>query len=157
MKKTSLSLLIVSASLASFIAGNLWAEISQSKIIESQIIHQKNANTSSGDWGSISIYTNDQTETYGTENMLTAMLEFHPGKQLQPPHQHTEEEFTYIVEGSGTWSLNGVESTIQPGDLLYAKPGDMHGIANTTDKPLKFFVVKWHSRGAEKHAFETDK
>lgn len=148
MKKTYITLLIVAASLTSFFAGNLWAEMKQSNILQSQIVHQKDARTSNGDWGSISIYTDDQTKTFGTESMLTALLEFYPGKQLQPPHQHPEEEFTFIVEGSGTWSLNGVESTIHAGDLMYAKPGDMHGIENTTNNPLRFFVFKWHSRGA---------
>lgn len=149
MKKTYLPLIIISASIASFLAGNLWAQIDKAKSIQTQIIHEKDARLSSGDWGSISIYTGEETETYGTNSMLTAMLEFLPGKQLQPPHQHPEEEFTYIVEGSGTWSLNGVESTIQTGDLMYAAPGDMHGIENTTGDPLKFFVFKWQSRGVE--------
>src|SRR6185503_15800248 len=29
--------------------------------------------------------------------------------QLQPPHQHADEEFQYVSAGSGTWVLNGVE------------------------------------------------
>lgn len=156
MKKTSLSLLIISASAASFLAGNLWAQIDKSKSLQTQIIHHEDARTSGGDWGSISIYTGEETETHGTDSMLTAMLEFLPGKQLQPPHQHPEEEFTYIVEGSGTWSLNGVESEIQTGDLLYAAPGDWHGIANTTGEPLKFFVFKWQSRGVESPILSTE-
>jgi mannose-6-phosphate isomerase-like protein (cupin superfamily) len=79
--------------------------------------------------------------------MLTAVLEFLPGKQLQPPHQHAEEEFQYVIEGSGTWTLNGIESPITKGDMMYAKPWDIHGISNTSGDTLKFFVVKWLNKG----------
>jgi len=82
--------------------------------------------------------------------MLTAVLEFLPGKQLQPPHRHTNEEFQYIIEGSGTWFLNGKETPILKGDLMYAKPWDMHGISNTSTDTLKFFVMKWINKGVTK-------
>jgi mannose-6-phosphate isomerase-like protein (cupin superfamily) len=78
--------------------------------------------------------------------MLTAELEFLPGKQLQPPHRHEQEEFQYVIEGSGTWHLNGQDIPLQKGDLMYAKPGDLHGIANTGKEPLRFLVVKWNSK-----------
>src|SRR5215211_3352381 len=130
MKKKSVLIITLISSILSFAGGVLW---SKKKLvdIESHIYTKTQAKKSSGDWGSIYMYTNDSISTYGTESMLTAQLEFLPGKRLQPPHQHVNEEFQYIVEGSGVWTLNGKEIPIQKGDLMYAKPWDMHGIANT--------------------------
>lgn len=153
MKILPLTLLVIATTTCAFFAGIFWqnnkntiATSTPTEGLSTQVYRQQDATKSSGDWGSILIYTNDQTETYGTQNMLTAVLEFLPGKQLQDPHQHSEEEFTYIIEGTGIWDLDGVESPVQPGDLLYARPGDMHGIKNTGADTLKFFVVKWHNK-----------
>lgn len=147
MKKITVFLLLLIC-IGSFAAGTFWQK-TQQDAIESNIYKQAKVKKSTGDWGSIYMYTDDQTTTYGTNSMLTAVLEFLPGKQLQPPHQHPEEEFSFIISGSGTWSLNGVESQITKGDLMYAKPGDWHGIKNTGKDTLQFFVMKWSNKGVE--------
>jgi len=131
----------------SFLAGTLWAQQAAKPPLESRIWRAGDARLSKGSWGSISIYTEDGQPSFGTSSVLTAQLEFLPGKQLQPPHQHADEEFQYVIEGSGTWSLNGVESPLAAGDLMYSKPWDWHGIRNSGDKPLRFFVFKWRARG----------
>lgn len=132
---------------SSFFAGALWAGKADRKDIESRIYSAADARTASGDWGAIHIYTEDGTPTYGHSSMLTAELEFLPHKQLQPPHQHAEEEFQYVIEGTGTWSLNGQEYPLKPGDLMYSKPWDWHGIRNSSNKPLRFLVFKWNNKG----------
>jgi mannose-6-phosphate isomerase-like protein (cupin superfamily) len=139
-------LFIITACFVSFAAGSYWEKTKPSVDLLSKIYKQANVRKGGGGWGSIYIYSSDSTSTVGTESMLTAMLEFLPGKELQPPHQHVEEEFQFIIDGSGTWTLNGVESQITKGDLMYAKPGDVHGISNTGSDTLKFFVMKWRSK-----------
>ena len=129
--------------MVSFFAGTLWAQKPVKPPLESHIWKAADARRSTGSWGWISIYTEDGQPSAGTSSVLTAELEFLPGKQLQPPHQHADEEFQYVIEGSGTWSLNGKEFPLQAGDLMYSKPGDWHGIRNSGDKPLRFFVFKW--------------
>jgi mannose-6-phosphate isomerase-like protein (cupin superfamily) len=149
MKKQSVLLLILGTSILSFAGGIAWSHKAAGDI-PSYIYKKAEARKSGGDWGSIYIYTPDSTTTYGTESMLTAYLEFLPGKRLQPPHQHANEEFQYVIDGSGTWFLNGKETPIQKGDLMYAKPWDMHGISNTGKDTLKFFVFKWDNKGVKK-------
>jgi quercetin dioxygenase-like cupin family protein len=141
--------LLAAATLAavSFVAGALWAQQPTRAPLESRIWKAGDARLSKGSWGSISIYTEDGQPSFGTNSVLTARLEFLPGKQLQPPHQHADEEFQYVIEGSGTWSLNGVDHPLAAGDLMYSKPWDWHGIRNSGDKPLRFFVFKWQARG----------
>jgi quercetin dioxygenase-like cupin family protein len=135
-----------------FFAGALWAQKPEKAPIESHIYPAGSARASKGEWGEIHIYTEDGTPTFGTSSLLTASLTFLPGKQLQPPHQHPDEEFQYVIEGEGTWSLNGKEQPLHAGDLMYTKPWDWHGIRNSGDKPLKFFVFKFRARGVPEPA-----
>jgi len=115
--------------------------------LASVILARAEARLAGGDWGTIRLYTEDGTPTVDESSLLTAELEFKPGQQLQPPHQHAEEELQYVIAGVGTWFLNGVETPIQPGDLMYAKPWDWHGISNVnSDTQLRFLVVKWRVR-----------
>jgi mannose-6-phosphate isomerase-like protein (cupin superfamily) len=147
--KTRHGIAVLFIAALSFVAGAGLEKHHLPPVLQSQIFHLADARKSTGNWGSISIYTEDRTPTRGTDSMLTAELEFLPGQRLQPPHRHAEEEFQYIIEGTGTWFLNGKETPIQKGDLMYAKPGDLHGISNTSAEPLRFFVVKWISKGTE--------
>lgn len=148
MKIPHLPIVLLTA-VASFAAGAAFEHNAQGAPLESCIIRQADASQSFGDWGSIKVYTKDSTMTAGTRSLLTAELDFFPGKRLQPPHQHPNEELQYVISGTGTWHLNGRDIPLEPGDLMYARPGDLHGIANTGTAPLRFLVVKWISRGVE--------
>lgn len=139
-------LLFLLTAVIAFAAGAAVERAAQPAPLESCILHRADVRKSSGDWGSIRIFTQDSTATAGTTSMLTAELEFLPGQRLQPPHRHANEEFQYVISGTGTWHLNGRDIPLEPGDLMYAKPGDLHGIANTGPEPLRFFVMKWISR-----------
>jgi len=141
-------LLFLLTAVLAFAAGAAVDHAVQPAPLESCIIRQADVKKSTGDWGSIRVYTKDSTATTGTDSMLTAELEFLAGKRLQPPHQHPQEEFQYVISGTGSWHLNGQDIPLVAGDLMYAKPGDLHGIANTGTEPLRFFVVKWISKGA---------
>jgi quercetin dioxygenase-like cupin family protein len=148
-KPLVLSLFAATAGLA-FAAGAAFEKSAHPAPLESCILRKADAKKSSGAWGSIALYTRDETVTAGTDSLLTAELEFLPGQQLQPPHQHPNEECQYVISGTGTWFLNGKEIPLETGDLMYTKPGDLHGIKNTGTEPLRFFVFKWISRGEAK-------
>lgn len=141
-------LAVAAIAAVSFWAGTLRAEKPGRPALESHIWKAGDARLAHGAWGSIALYTEDDQPSFGAASVLTAQLEFLPGKQLQPPHQHADEEFQYVIEGSGTWSLNGVEQPLAAGDLMYSKPWDWHGIRNSGDRPLRFFVFKWRARGS---------
>lgn len=145
MKKTVLylgfALCTITSSLLGWKGHELYADI------ESDIISKAETNRLDEAWGKFYIYTDENgTETYGTKNTLSGMAEILPGQEIHPPHQHTAEEFMYLIEGNGTWSLNGKTSAAKAGDMLYAKPWDMHGITNTGSTTLKFFVVKFDGK-----------
>ena len=111
----------------------------------STIMQKSKASVESGDgWVFYSYFTD---KTYGIEATLTGMAVIQPQKQIHPPHVHTEEEFLMITQGEGVWTVNGKDSAAQNGDMLYAAPGEPHGIRNTGTEPLIFVVMKWQSKG----------
>jgi hypothetical protein len=70
-----------------------------------------------------------------------------PGKSVHKAHRHAEEEYLALVEGSGTWSLDGKEFPAARGDVLYVEPWVYHGLTNTGDNPLIFLVVRYNGKG----------
>ena len=97
------------------------------------------------DWGTLHTYY--AGETYGTRDVLAAVAVIKPGREIHPPHEHAEEEYLMVTEGSGTWHLDGRDTPAQAGDMLYARPWDVHGIRNTGTTPLTFVVWKWNNKG----------
>ena len=99
----------------------------------------------SGEWGAFHRHLGGRTQA--TADTLSGVVELKPGHEPHPPHTHVDEEFLYVIEGSGTWSLNGKTVPLKAGDVLYTAPNDEHGLKNTsTDAPLRFFVAKWRSK-----------
>lgn len=145
MKKINLIILITISGLLSFSAGMLW-ERNHETDLKTQVLKKSQAENISDSWGNISLFTNENTNTYGTENMVSGIAEIKPGEEIHPPHKHSEEEFLLVIEGSGTWNINGVESEANTGDLMYSQPWDLHGIKNTGVETMKFFFVKWNNK-----------
>jgi quercetin dioxygenase-like cupin family protein len=96
-----------------------------------------------GAWGAFHKHLGGATSA--TADVLSGVVELKPGAEPHPPHQHVDEEFLYVLEGSGTWFLNGKEIPAKTGDVLYTAPNDIHGIRAGTG-PLRFFVAKWRTK-----------
>ncbi|WP_226992167.1 cupin domain-containing protein [Aliiglaciecola lipolytica] len=113
--------------------------------LSTSVMTQQQAKITEGDgWVFYEYFTAD---TYGTKNALTGMAIIQPGKEIHPAHEHFEEEYLMLTQGSGVWTIEGKESDAKTGDILYAAPWDSHGIKNTGDQPLVFVVMKWQSKG----------
>ena len=97
----------------------------------------------SGPWGAFHKHLSGPTSA--TADVLSGVVELKAGSEPHPPHQHVDEEFLYVLEGSGTWFLNGKEIPAKTGDVLYTAPNDLHGI-KAGSAPLKFFVAKWRTK-----------
>jgi quercetin dioxygenase-like cupin family protein len=103
------------------------------------------AETTNFDGGDFHLYFNG--DTYAARELLTGVAELKPGQELHPPHQHADEEFLIVTEGSGVWTVGDQDFPAEAGDLLYAAPWDNHGIRANPDTPLKFYVIKYHGKG----------
>lgn len=75
--------------------------------------------------------------------MTAGSLRLKPGMTPHPPHEHDEEEFMLVTEGTGEIMLDGKTVKVGPGSLMYSAAGKSHGIVNTGKTPLLFYYWKW--------------
>jgi mannose-6-phosphate isomerase-like protein (cupin superfamily) len=81
--------------------------------------------------------------------MVVLVVTLKPGQAPHPPHRHAEEEFMILADGSGTWTLDRKEIAAKKGDVVYAAPWTMHGLKNTGNAPLTYYMVKWNNKGVK--------
>jgi mannose-6-phosphate isomerase-like protein (cupin superfamily) len=115
--------------------------------IDTGVVSRSDAAVESHAWGELLTYF--AGESYSTQDALAAVAVIKPGQEIHPPHVHAEEEYLMVLEGNGTWSVEGEEFPAAAGDVLYAAPWDEHGISNTGDVPLRFVVFKWNPKPVE--------
>lgn len=65
-----------------------------------------------------------------------------PGKSTHAPHQHPEDEFFYVLEGTAKFYLDGKEVIVEANTSLYCPSNSMHGISNVGATELKYLVIK---------------
>jgi len=57
-------------------------------------------------------------------------------------HTHTDDqEYYYIVSGSGIMHLDGEDHDVTAGDITVVLPGGTHGLRNCSDEDLRIIVV----------------
>ena len=115
------------------------------KPLKSGIVSFDDAPAHQADWGEMRRYFTG--ETAGTKDVLTAVAIVKPGKAVHRAHRHAQEEYLILVEGSGTWSLDGKEFPAKRGDILYTEPWVYHGLTNSSSEQLIFVVVRFNSKG----------
>jgi mannose-6-phosphate isomerase-like protein (cupin superfamily) len=79
--------------------------------------------------------------------MIVLAVTLKPGQAPHPPHRHAEEEFMILADGTGTWTLGDKQMPARKGDVVYAAPWMQHGLRNTGDTPLTYYLVKWSNKG----------
>ena len=81
-------------------------------------------------------------EDFETNLNFIIYTELDPGAVIGY-HTHCQNEEVYVIlEGSGEMTVNGEVLAVKPGDVLVNKMGWSHGLANTSDKPLKILVFE---------------
>ncbi|MBM1105835.1 cupin domain-containing protein [Aurantibacter crassamenti] len=65
-----------------------------------------------------------------------------PHKSTHAPHQHPEDEFFFVLEGTAEFFLDGKTKKVGPYTSLYCPSNSMHGISNVGDTMLKYLVIK---------------
>lgn len=115
--------------------------------LASALVRVEDAVPTRGEWGEWRRYF--RGETHGTKDMVVLVVTLKPGQAPHPPHRHAEEEFMILAEGTGTWHLDGKELPARKGDVVYAAPWTRHGLENTGDAPLTYYMVKWNNKGVK--------
>jgi mannose-6-phosphate isomerase-like protein (cupin superfamily) len=115
------------------------------KPMASALVRAADAVPTRGPWGEWRRYF--RGDTYGTKDMVILAVHLKSGEAPHPPHQHAEEEFMILADGVGTWTLGDKEFAAKKGDVVYASPWTMHGLKNTDQGTLTYYMVKWNNRG----------
>jgi len=83
----------------------------------------------------------------GSTNQIRSMtagsLKLKPGMTPHAPHEHPEEEFMVVTEGSGEIFVDGKTTAVAAGSMMYCAANKLHGIKNTGKTPLLFYFYKW--------------
>ena len=59
------------------------------------------------------------------------------------PHQHVDTEIILVIDGTVEMMIEGKTYTANPGDLIMAESGKLHGVGNAEEKPCSYFAFKW--------------
>ena len=94
-------------------------------------------------FGDLRVYYDGPTDQL--KSMTAGSLRLKPGMSPHPPHQHPEEEFMVVTEGTGEISVEGKVTKVGPGTMMYCGGNKLHGIVNTGKTPLLFYYYKWRA------------
>jgi len=92
-------------------------------------------------FGDLRIYYEGRTDQ--VRSMTAGSLRLKAGMSPHPPHEHEEEEFMVVTEGTGEITVDGKVTKVGPGTMMYCAAGKSHGIVNTGKTPLLFYFYKW--------------
>jgi len=143
----SVTLVAVGFALGRLVPPQLAAQGTTEKPLPSGLVRGEDAVPTRGPWGEWRRYF--RGDTHGTKDMVVLVVTLKPGQAPHPPHRHAEEEFMILADGSGTWTLGGKEIVAKKGDVVYAAPWTTHGLKNTGDAPLTYYMVKWNNKGVK--------
>jgi mannose-6-phosphate isomerase-like protein (cupin superfamily) len=111
--------------------------------LPNSVADEKNAKLTRDTFGDLRIYFEGSTAQLNA--MTAGSLRLKPGMSPHPPHEHPEEEFMVVTEGTGEISIEGQITRVAPGSMMYCGAGKLHGIVNTGKTPLLFYFYKWRA------------
>lgn len=94
-------------------------------------------------FGDLRIFFEGKTDQ--VKSMTAGSLLLKAGMSPHAPHQHPEEEFMVITEGTGEIVVDGKNTKVGPGSMMYCAANKSHGIVNTGKTPLLFYFYKWQA------------
>jgi quercetin dioxygenase-like cupin family protein len=109
--------------------------------LPSAVIDESKAQLTHEPFGDQRIYFEGPTGQ--VRSMTAGSLRLKPGMSPHPPHQHPEEEFMVITEGTAEITVEGEPFQVGPGSMMYCAGGRLHGVTNTGKTPMLFYFYKW--------------
>lgn len=64
-----------------------------------------------------------------------------PGASEQPHYHKFAQQLFYILSGEAEFTVDGTRLTLSLGDSITIKPGQVHGLKNSTEAELLFLVI----------------
>lgn len=102
-----------------------------------EVMSRSNVKGGDGTYQSKVIFTPEQVDKISLFALNTL-----PPKSSIGVHPHTTEGEAYVIlEGEAVVQEDGVEYLLHAGDAEYCTGGHTHGIANRSDRVLKFLAI----------------
>ena len=79
-------------------------------------------------------------ELYGKGRLFNLMI-VEPGNSIGEHTHEGDNEIFYFLEGTCEYNDNGTVVQLGPGDTAICNSGEMHGLVNTGNVPLKFIAL----------------
>ena len=76
--------------------------------------------------------------TCGAEHLTTTLAIIQPGG-AQRMHSHAPEQVYFILEGSGLMTVGDETRRVGPGDCIFIRSGESHGLKNDGTTILRYF------------------
>lgn len=105
---------------------------------ERQVVKAENVNGGAGYILKEALITGEQL---GEHCKMFTKVTIPVGCELGYHEHHGDTETYYILSGCGVYSDNGEEYPVEPGDVLFCKDGDGHGLKNTGDEDIIFAAL----------------
>jgi mannose-6-phosphate isomerase-like protein (cupin superfamily) len=105
------------------------------------VFNESDAKFTQEEFGELRFYFEGPTDLLSA--MTAGSVRLNPGATPHPPHQHAEEEFMVVTEGTGEIELEGKIIPVAPGSMMYCAAWKWHAIVNTGKDPLLFYFYKW--------------
>ncbi|NOX52140.1 MAG: cupin domain-containing protein [Gammaproteobacteria bacterium] len=108
-------------------------------------------------WNELSLFHSTQlSRGLGMERSMVVHMCVPPGKESFVPHTHErEEEWVYVLSGSGTADIDGQSYEVTAGDFMgFTTPSVVHHLRNTGSEDL-VYLMGGECRHAEASNFPT--
>ena len=79
-------------------------------------------------------------ELYGKGRLFNEMI-VEPGNSIGEHKHEGDNEIFYFLEGTCEYNDNGTVVELGPGDTAICNDGELHGLVNTGDVPLRFIAL----------------
>ena len=79
-------------------------------------------------------------ELRGAKNFAMRVFELAKGGHT-PYHQHDFEHEVSVLQGKGILKTKDDDRTLEPGDIAWVPPNDMHQFRNAGDEPFFFMCL----------------
>jgi len=112
------------------------------------------------DWDSFKVESKNfgaMRQCFSARTATLDLLDCHittlnPGQAPHAPHHHPEEELLIVKEGTLEVMQNGVTNHASAGSMIFQASNELHGVRNTGQVPVTYYVIKWVSPGMLKNS-----
>ena len=91
--------------------------------------------------GSVTWFTLFSSDITPTDSMSAGIAEFAPHGGNLVPHRHEQAEIYFILEGTGTVTIDRHETVVGRGDAVFIPGNAEHAVRNESDSILRLFYV----------------